>query len=111
MNGIILKSSLTLLLSVFLISCTKQEVQPGNGEKIAQDLRAAIGDHVLGAAPYEYKWDDVKKINDWVQAYTPTSDFVISGSFISIGGIYFNLNNLEKYYINGNVLYLYFTIN
>ena len=107
----VVKSGMALLLLVLFISCTKEEVQPGSGEKIAQDLRTAIGDHVLGAAPYEYKWDDVQKINDWVAVYTPANDFKISGSFINIGGVYFNLNYLEKYYINGNLLYLYFSVN
>jgi hypothetical protein len=111
MKGIVVKFIISLLLLVLFISCSKEEVQPSSGEKIAQDLRAAIGNQVVAAASYEYKWDNVQKIYDWVSVYTPANDFKISGSFISIGGIYFNLNYLEKYYINGNILYLYFKVN
>jgi hypothetical protein len=43
MKGIIVKSGMALLLLVLFISCSKEEVQPNSGEKIAQDLRTAIG--------------------------------------------------------------------
>jgi len=107
----IVKFSMVLLLLGLFISCSKDENQLSNGEKIGQDIKSSTGNKVSGAAAYEYKWDNENNYYDWVLYPTPNSDFKIEGSFINIGGVYFNLNNLERYYISGNVIYLFFSIN
>jgi hypothetical protein len=114
MKSIIIKLCMASLFIGLFISCSKDEpvTEISNGDKIAQNLKSAIGTQNLTAFVYEYKWDDLQKSNEWILFSNNSSTFEIEGSFIYItdSRYYFNLNNLQKFQINGGILNLYFSV-
>jgi hypothetical protein len=109
MKNYYFKITIASFLVLMLFSCSKNDEFLTSGEKNAQQLEELITNRgITSIAVYEYVTYGTQ-YEDWV--------FVIDGkssetefveSFFKIQDQYFNLENLEKFTILGNVMRLYF---
>jgi hypothetical protein len=105
------KICMTILFLCFLSSCSDENNDVLTPAEInAQNIQEIIDSEnpsIINA--YEYKWSVGMQRNDWV-FIVGTSNYELEGTFIRIDNYYFNLEKLVHYYLNGNGLSLYFSL-